>query len=124
MSFGQAAAWGAGDPRLDRNEARVRRGFSSKIRRLAARLPFAHALLTAYYCAFDYATPLRVKGTLLAALAYFVLPFDFLPDMLPLIGFTDDAAVLFIALRMVSDNIRPEHHAAADAALDRMRRGE
>lgn len=102
-----------------RDEATVRRGFWSKLRRVAAGLPFASDLLTAYYCAFDRDTPLQVKAALFGALAYFVLPFDFMPDVMPLLGFTDDAAVLATALRMVAANIRPVHREAAERAIAR-----
>lgn len=64
------------------------------MRRVVAQIPFAEDLLAAYYCAFDRDTPLPVKATLVGALAYFVLPVDAILDMLPVIGFTDDAAVL------------------------------
>ena len=60
-----------------------------------------------------------MQAALLGAIAYFVLPFDFLPDMLPVLGFTDDAAVLATAIRMVSSHIKPEHREAAHAALTR-----
>jgi uncharacterized membrane protein YkvA (DUF1232 family) len=60
-----------------------------------------------------------VQAALLGAVAYFILPFDFVPDMLPLLGFTDDAAVLATALRMVSGHITQEHRDAARAALKR-----
>jgi len=102
-----------------RRAARVRR----KARRVAARLPFAEDLLAAYYCAFDGATPVQVKAALVAALAYFVLPLDAVPDVLPGVGFTDDAAVLLTALRMVAGHLRPEHHAAARVALARVQAG-
>jgi uncharacterized membrane protein YkvA (DUF1232 family) len=39
--------------------------------------------------------------------------------MLPLLGFTDDAAILMTAMRMVSGHIRQEHRDAARAALKR-----
>jgi uncharacterized membrane protein YkvA (DUF1232 family) len=107
-----------------RDEARVRRGFWPKLRRTAARLPFAEDLVAAYYCAFDRRTPRRVQVILLGALAYFVLPFDFVPDMLPVIGFTDDAAVLATAIRVVAAHITPEHRDAARRALVRARRRE
>ena len=121
MPFEQAAAWGQGgfEPRGDRDEARVRRGFWRKAARVAARLPFAEDLLAAYYCAFDRDTPLQVKTALIGALAYFVLPFDVVPDVLPMIGFTDDAAVLATAIRLVASHITPLHRAAARAALAR-----
>jgi uncharacterized membrane protein YkvA (DUF1232 family) len=102
-----------------REEARVRRAFWPKFRRFAARLPFAEDLVAAYFCAFDRDTPRRVQVALIGALAYFVLPFDFIPDMLPLIGFTDDAAVLATAIRLVSTHIRPHHREAARRAIAR-----
>ena len=119
MAFERAAHWGQGG--FGDREARVRRRFWRKAARVAARLPFADDLLAAYYCAFDHATPLPVKAALVGALAYFLLPFDFMPDVLPLLGFTDDAAVLLTALRMVAGNMRPEHRDAARATLARMR---
>ena len=57
---------------------------------------------------------------LLGAIAYFILPFDFIPDMLPIFGFTDDAAVLATAIRLVATHITPEHRDAARAALKRL----
>ena len=98
---------------------RVRKNFWIKIKRVVAKLPFAEDLLAAYYCAFDRQTPRHVQATLLGALAYFILPFDFIPDMLPILGFTDDAAILATALRIVSSHITPEHREAAKAALER-----
>jgi len=98
----------------------VRRSFWAKLRRFASSLPFAEDLLAAYYCAFDRATPRHVQAALIGALAYFVLPFDVIPDMLPVLGFTDDAAILATAIRMVASHITPEHRDAARAALKRM----
>ena len=125
MQFGQSAWWGQGgfDARGAREAERVRREFWHKARRVVAGLPFAEDLLAAYYCAFDHATPMPVKASLVGALAYFVLPFDAMPDVFPLLGFTDDAAVLLTALRMVGAHMRPEHPDAARAALARMKAG-
>ena len=105
-----------------RDEERVRRGFWPKVRRVAARLPFAEDLLAAYYCAFDRNTPRHVQVALIGALAYFVLPFDFVPDVLPMLGFTDDAAVLATAIRLVVGHMTPEHREAARRALDELAR--
>jgi uncharacterized membrane protein YkvA (DUF1232 family) len=120
----RAASWNETEFRADadtvaRDEETVRRGFWRKARRVAAKLPFAADLLAAYYCAFDRDTPLQVKAALLGALAYFVLPFDVVPDMLPMLGFADDAAILTTALRMVGGYMKPEHYAAAQRALAR-----
>jgi uncharacterized membrane protein YkvA (DUF1232 family) len=116
MPFEQTASW---DHHAPRDDAQMRHAFWSKAQRVAGKLPFAEDLLAAYYCAFDQATPLQVKAALIGALAYFVLPFDAVPDMLPLLGFGDDAAVLVTALRMVAAHLRPEHRDAARRALAR-----
>ena len=95
----------------------LRREIWRKLGPVVARIPFAEDLIAAYYCAFDRDTPTHVKGMLLAALGYFVLPIDAIPDMLPIIGFTDDAAVLAAALKLVSDHITPVHRQAAKGKL-------
>jgi uncharacterized membrane protein YkvA (DUF1232 family) len=107
--------------RLAQDRESVRRQFWRKLKRVAAKLPFAEDLVAAYYCAFDRQTPRHVQAALLGAIAYFILPFDFIPDMLPVLGFTDDAAVLATALRMVASHITPDHRDAARAALERMK---
>ena len=124
----RAATWNEADfatpdaERLARDEDTVRRGFWRKLRRLAAQLPFAEDLLAAWYCAFDRDTPLQVKAALIGALAYFVLPFDAVPDVLPFLGFADDAAILATALRMVANHLTPAHRAAAQRKLDELLR--
>ena len=123
MSMSGAAEWRDDEPsreRSARDEATVRSGFWSKLQRLAAQLPFAEDLLTAYYCAFDRNTPDHVRAALLSALTYFVLPFDFMPDVLPIVGFTDDAAVIAGTLRLIWTHIQPAHRDAARNALARL----
>jgi uncharacterized membrane protein YkvA (DUF1232 family) len=105
--------------RLAQDRDSVRRRFWVKLKQVVAKLPFAEDLLAAYYCAFDRETPRHVQMALLGAIAYFILPFDFVPDMLPVLGFTDDAAVLATAIRMVATHITSEHREAARAALKR-----
>ena len=105
--------------RLAQDRESVRRRFWRKLKQVAAKLPFTEDLLAAYYCAFDKETPRHVQAALLGALAYFILPFDFIPDMLPVLGFTDDAAVLATAIRLVANHITEDHRSAARAALKR-----
>ena len=100
-----------------REDDALRRQFWRKLQGVAASIPFAEELLTAYYCAFDSKTPTSVKATLIGALAYFVLPIDAIPDFLPVLGFTDDAAFLAAAIKLVTDHIRPEHRDAAQRVL-------
>src|ERR1700743_2685607 len=104
---------------LAKDRESVRKRFWAKFKRVACGLPFAEDLLAAYYCAFDRDTPRHVQAALIGALAYFVLPFDFIPDMLPVIASTDDAAVLAAAIKLVANHIRVEHRDAAKRALAR-----
>lgn len=106
------------DPQvLRRNEARVERGFWPKLRRSVGRVPFLEEAVSAYYCAFDPQTPRPVKAMLLAALAYFVVPSDMIPDFIAGLGYTDDATVLFATVRMVAHHIREPHRDRARRRL-------
>jgi uncharacterized membrane protein YkvA (DUF1232 family) len=100
-----------------RDEARFGADFMARLKRVAKRIPFAEDLLAAWFCTRDPATPRRVRMTLLAALGYFVLPVDALPDLVPLFGFTDDAAVIAAAIAAVAGSITAEHRARARQAL-------
>ena len=105
--------------RLAQDRDSVRRRFWIKLKKVAGKLPFIEDLLAAYYCAFDKQTPRHVQAALLGAIAYFVLPFDFIPDMMPVLGFTDDAAILATVIRLVAGHITDDHREAARAALKR-----
>lgn len=124
MSDARAMKIEAGDPErasvpvaIERNRRTTRRKFLPKLMRLAGRIPFADDLAASYYCAIDPATPKKVKGVLLAALAYFVVPVDALPDFIAAFGFTDDATVLATALGIVGSQIREPHRRAARRLL-------
>ena len=103
------------------NEARVQRGFWPKIRRTAARIPFAGQALSVWYAARDPETPMAAKGIMMGALAYFVLPIDAIPDIFAGIGFTDDAAVIAALLATLGANIKRRHKDAAAVALSRLK---
>jgi uncharacterized membrane protein YkvA (DUF1232 family) len=103
------------------NEQRVARGFWPKIRRVAAGVPFAGEALAVWFCARDEETPIAAKGMMMAALAYFVLPTDAVPDFIAGLGYTDDAAVFAAMLALVGKNLKPRHRAAAKAAVERIR---
>jgi uncharacterized membrane protein YkvA (DUF1232 family) len=95
------------------NEEVVRERFVAKAKRYLRRLPLAHETVAMYFCLLDPKTPIWVKATAAAALAYFILPLDAMPDLLPIIGLSDDASVLAAALTAVAAHITPEHHARA-----------
>ncbi|MBV6631585.1 MAG: DUF1232 domain-containing protein [Alphaproteobacteria bacterium] len=89
-----------------------------------AQIPFTGDLTAAYYAATDPETPAFVRAWLLAALGYFIIPTDAMPDFLFGIGFTDDAAVLATTMQMIFTHITPEHQQRAAAALAEVRAGE
>jgi uncharacterized membrane protein YkvA (DUF1232 family) len=103
------------------NEERVARGFWPKIRRVAARVPFASEALSVWYCARDEETPTAAKGMMLAALAYFVLPADVIPDFIAGLGYTDDAAVFGALMTLVGRNLKPRHREAARRSIEKIR---
>jgi uncharacterized membrane protein YkvA (DUF1232 family) len=100
-------------------ERKVRQDFWAKLKRFAAGVPFVEDLVAAYYCALDPSTPPRVRGMLLAALAYFILPSDLIPDIIAGLGFADDAALLTAVVGLVASHITPIHRAAAARSLDK-----
>jgi uncharacterized membrane protein YkvA (DUF1232 family) len=58
---------------------------------------------------------------MMAALAYFVLPTDAIPDWIPVIGYADDAAVFAALMGVVGKNLKPRHREAARDAVQRIR---
>ena len=104
---------------IDAGEGEVREKFWRTARKAARQVPFMDQVVAAYYCALDKNTPLRAKAILLAALGYFVLPADTIPDVVLGLGFTDDIAVLTAAITAVRAHITPAHRLAAKEALDR-----
>jgi uncharacterized membrane protein YkvA (DUF1232 family) len=100
-----------------RYERRVRRDFWTKARKTLGRVPFTEDAVAAYLCATDTATPLAIRATLFGALAYFILPFDIIPDFIAGLGYTDDAAVLVGALTVAQAHVSQAHRARARAWL-------
>lgn len=64
--------------------------------------------LLLYYAYKRKETPKWAKRTILASLAYLISPIDLLPDIAPLVGFTDDVGVLSLALGTVAFYINDE----------------
>lgn len=103
--------------RIVRHARIVEQGFWPRLLKLAGRIPFAEDFAAAYFCVIDPATPGRVRGVVLAALAWFVLPASIMPEFLVVVGFTDEIAVGAIILRMIQKHLKEEHYVRARAAL-------
>lgn len=101
----------------DEQKQSIRQKLLATARKAARQIPFMEDVVAGYYCALDPATPTKVRATLLAALAYFVLPLDTIPDFLIGVGFGDDATVLMAALAMIRSHMRDDHYQAARDAL-------
>ena len=94
-------------------------GFWTKLKNFAkkAGLKVVYLALVLYYVAKAESTPLGAKGIIYGALGYFILPIDFIPDGIPVVGFSDDFAALTFAIAAVAANITPEIKALAKAKL-------
>ncbi len=101
----------------ERQEQFVRRDFWAKLKQAGRKLPFAEEAVAAFYCATDSRTPASARAILFAALAYFIAPIDFVPDMLAIIGFGDDMAVLMSVFAILKTHITDEHRAKARDVL-------
>lgn len=95
------------------DEKIVRDGFWRKARKTLGRVPFTEDAVAGFYCATDSTTPLAIRVTLFGALAYFVMPFDVIPDFIAGLGYTDDAAVFLAAFTAASAHITEAHRARA-----------
>ena len=71
----------------------------------------AYWALVVYYALQSPALPRKDKAKIIAALAYLILPFDLLPDAIPVVGVIDDAAILWAVLRLlvvIDDSIKAQ----------------
>lgn len=70
-------------------------------------LKAVYALLLLYYALVSDSTPVKYKAMIMGALGYFVVPLDFLPDVVPMVGYTDDMAALAGVLVAVAKSLNP-----------------
>ena len=99
--------------------AEILNAFPAKLSANADKIPFTTQITAAYYALRDPNTSIKVKATLAAAIAYFILPVDLFPDLLAGFGFTDDFAVLLLVLRRLGPAITPAHYELARGRLQR-----
>lgn len=95
----------------------MRKNFWKRFLAVAGQIPFAEDIAAAYFCAIDPATPSRVRGVIILALAYFLLPFDIPATLFLALGLMGDAAVVAGTIRMVSHHIKPRHYQRAREML-------
>lgn len=99
-------------------KAEAAAGRRRPLRRFIRHIPLIDRTLAAYYCARDPETPLYARVALFFAIAYFIMPFDLIPDFIPFVAHIDDAAVMLLAIRLVNHRITPDHRERARVLLN------
>ena len=91
-----------------------------KLKKFAVKLGWkaTYYALVLYYVLQSPDVTVSNKALILGALGYFILPLDLIPDMIPALGFTDDAAALALAYKAVQASVTPEIEAKAQAKVD------
>ncbi len=86
-------------------------GFFSKVTKYAKAIgqDLLTKAFTLYYCFKDSDTPAWAKATIIGALGYLISPVDAIPDLIPIVGYSDDAGVLVMALAAVGTSIKALH---------------
>lgn len=91
--------------------------FWAKVKKFGSKVPFATDAVAMYFALLDHRTSKRHKAIIGAALVYWLMPFDVVPDFIVSAGQLDDLTVIAAALLQVRRSVRPEHFAKARAAL-------
>lgn len=84
-----------------------------KCKGFLGKLPLAQDVVAMFCCLNDDKTPLWVKAAITSALAYFISPLDAVPDAMPLVGMSDDFAVLGSTVKLIASHLLAEHYSQA-----------
>lgn len=84
--------------------------FVEKISRIAKRAgsKLVYAALILYYTLQSDKMSVKDKAIIIGALGYLISPVDVMPDAIPIVGLTDDLAVLIFVLKKIWSDIDPE----------------
>ena len=84
--------------------------FVEKIARIAKRAgaKLVYVALILYYTLQSDKVSTTDKAIIIGALGYMISPLDVLPDAIPIVGLTDDLAVLLYVLKKVWGNVKPD----------------
>ncbi|MCQ2204366.1 MAG: DUF1232 domain-containing protein [Bacteroidales bacterium] len=95
------------------------KGFWDKLKDVALKAgqKVIYYALLLYYTATSNSTPTEAKILIYSAIGYFILPMDLVPDWIPAVGFTDDAAALFACYRTVASHVTKDIEKMAESKL-------
>ena len=85
------------------------------VKKVGAKVAYPALLL--FYTLKSPNVPFKVKAEIIGALGYLILPFDLIPDWLPVVGYTDDLAALLAVVRLARPYITKDVKAAAKAKI-------
>ena len=80
----------------------------------------AKPALEVFEMAIDPFTPTNVRISLVAALAYLIMPLDLFPDFIPLVGFNDDFVALTAVLSIWNKYMTPAIRIRAEEKLNKL----
>lgn len=103
-----------------RNEVIVWEGFEGKVKSNLAKIPFLRDAVQMWFFAKDPKSDLTAKVIAIGALAYFIMPLDAIPDIVPILGFTDDAGIIVAALGSMKKHITEEHEYSTEKWLNKL----
>ena len=98
------------------------KGFRNKIKhavKTAGKETIEKAFLL-YYTMRDPATPAWCKSVIAGALAYFISFIDGIPDLTPILGYTDDLTVMIVAISVIATHISEENKTKAKEKADKL----
>ena len=84
---------------------------------MSAGLALIYKALQLFYVAQSPDCPMKVKAGIYGALGYFISPFDLIPDAVPVVGFSDDASAIGLALLLAQMYITEEVKAKARSKM-------
>ena len=84
---------------------RVEQNFWPKFKRLAGQVPGIADLLALYYYMNSDVAPAKHKVSVIATLAYFIMPMDLIPDFLGVLGYTDDVALAVGLIKFIGADV-------------------
>ncbi|MBT6048038.1 MAG: DUF1232 domain-containing protein [Bacteroidetes bacterium] len=108
-----------GNGTSDYEKSYTENSFWKKVKKFArtAGKELINIALQLYYCLEDSDTPTKARGVIIGALGYFIMPLDVIPDLMPVVGFSDDLGVLVAAVGVVATHIKREHKEMAKEKL-------
>lgn len=86
------------------------------------KIPMAKEIVGSYYCMMDTKVPMHIKLIIAAGLAYIILPLDLIPDLTPIVGYSDDITAFMGVLSIVESHITKEHYQQAQRVFDGLKK--